>query len=257
MMDQEKIRPMKDQEPQEIIDSLPVAYVEVNAEGIVVRANRAGRAMHAPETGETIGRHIWDLLPEDQREMSRRSFFTAMDSGDDPPLIRRSILNRDRAFHTHEMYRTIIRDPQWHPIGMRYVALDVTETEAAQKEEQNSRLWLESVVNSVVEAVLVTDSLGFIRNVNPAAEMLFGWSASELTGQQLEKRIPTLSLTAKDGKPLSFYMALDGPFKGAASVLDRSRTPLAVEITASPIVDKENGSTRGVVSIWRRLEPAA
>lgn len=248
---------MNDQDPQEIIDSLPVAYVELNTEGIIVRANRAGRTMHAPETGETMGRHVWDLLPEDQREMSRAAFSEAMDSGDDPPVIRRLIFSRDGAFHTHEMYRSIIRDPQWKPLGMRYVVVDITEAEMAQKEEQNSRLWLESVIDSVVEAVIVTDSLGFVRNANPAAEKLFGWSAKELIGQQVEKRIPMLSFASRSGKPLSFYMALDSPCKGTASVLDRTRNPLAVEITASPILDKENGFTRGVVSVWRKLEAAA
>ena len=47
--------------------------------------------------------------------------------------------------------------------------MDVTEAHLAQEEARNAQLWLESILDSLAEAVIVTDALGFIRNVNPAA----------------------------------------------------------------------------------------
>ena len=37
-------------------------------------------------------------------------------------------------------------------------------------------------------------------------------------------------------------------------MLDRERREVRVDITTSPIVDKENGITTGVVSVVRRVE---
>jgi hypothetical protein len=38
------------------IDELPVAYVEINADGVIPRANRAARKMSSPDQSEIVGR---------------------------------------------------------------------------------------------------------------------------------------------------------------------------------------------------------
>jgi hypothetical protein len=50
---------------------------------------------------------------------------------------------------------------------------------------------------------------------------------------------------------LSFNMALQTPSKGVATLLDSERRKLRVEISASPVVDKENGYRIGVVSVMQ------
>jgi PAS domain S-box-containing protein len=134
------------------------------------------------------------------------------------------------------------------------VCLDVTEARKELEEAQRVRKWLESIMESVSDAVIVTDALGFIRAVNPAAEELFGWKAKELTGKVIEKALPMLSFASEKSKELSFTMELTGHCKGLATMLDRERREVRVDITTSPIVDKENGITTGVVSVVRRVE---
>jgi PAS domain S-box-containing protein len=232
-----------------------MAYVELNSEGMIVFANRAARALQPPGNGDLVGKYPWQQMPADEQENSCAEYFLAMETGEDPPVIHRSLYTSAGGFRTHEVRRSLIRDEQGKPTGMRAVTLDVTEAQMAHEEASNARLWLESILNSLAEAVIVTDALGFIRNVNPAAEKFFGWPASELSGQLIEKRIPMLAFRTRSGKTLSFHMALNGPCIGDGTVLDRARDLLKVEISASPIIDKENGSTLGVVSVWRKIEP--
>ena len=51
-------------------------------------------------------------------------------------------------------------------------------------------------------------------------------------------------------------MALESRTKGIATLLDRERRELRVEISTSPIIDKESGFTTGVVTLLRRVEEA-
>jgi hypothetical protein len=50
-------------------------------------------------------------------------------------------------------------------------------------------------------------------------------------------------------------MTLRKPTKAIAAMLNREREEITVEISTSPIFDKEHDCTLGVVSIWRRSEP--
>jgi hypothetical protein len=60
-----------------------------------------------------------------------------------------------------------------------------------------------------------------------------------------------LSYHSTDNSELNFRIAIDRPSNGVAVLLDRNRNELKVEISTSPIVDKDKGYTIGVVSVLR------
>jgi len=243
------------------IDELPLPYMEMDAKGIITRANRATLELHPLEHGALVGRMAWDLMATDEKEPSCAAYFSVMEfglePGQEPPPVLRSLYTRRGEFRTYELYRSLIRDGEGRPVGMRMVCVDVTQAQKDLKEAQRVRKWIESIMESVADAVIVTDALGFIRAVNPAAEELFGWRAKDLTGKVVEKALPMLSFASGQGNELSFSMKLAGHCKGVATVLNRERQEVRVEITTSPIVDKESGFTTGVVSVMRRLEVEA
>jgi PAS domain S-box-containing protein len=237
----------------EAIDQLPIAYVEIDGEGLITRSNRAARTMHSPAGEEIAGRYVWEFLPEGEAEADRRAFFEMMISGVEPPIVRRSIYANGE-FRTYELHRTLILNAEGRAMGVRGVTFDVTEAENAHEEAHRARMWLESVLDSMTEAVVITDALGFIRSVNPATEALFGWTAAELTGKVIEKAFPLLGYFSESRVPLSFNMALHSGSRGVATLIDRERRELRVEISTSPVVDKENGFTIGVVSVMQRVK---
>jgi PAS domain S-box-containing protein len=130
-----------------------------------------------------------------------------MSSGVEPPITRRSLYSNGE-FRTYELHRTLIRDAEGRPKGVRAVTFDVTETQIAHEEAHRAHMWLESVVHSMSEAIVITDALGFIRSVNPATEALFGWRAAELEGKVVEKAFPLLAYSSESSKTLTFNMAL-------------------------------------------------
>jgi PAS domain S-box-containing protein len=235
------------------LDELPLPYLETDAEGKVTRANRAAMELHPIEQGALIGRMAWELLATDEMEKSYAAYLSCMMSGEDPPAVQRSFYTRHGEFRTYEIYRSLIRDGEGQPAGMRMVCVDVTQFRRELETAQRARMGLESVMASVADAVIVTDALGFIRAVNPAAEVLVGWKAQELTGKLIEKALPLLDSSSESGRPLNFTMALEGHCKGIATVLCSQGRHVRMEITASPIIDKETGFTTGMVSISRRM----
>jgi PAS domain S-box-containing protein len=236
------------------LDELPVAYVEIDAKGAITRVNRLTRSLHSKDCGELIGKKAWELMPIDEQEQSCATIMTAMETGQVPPVARRSIFTSSGAFRVHELHRNMIRDAQGQPVGMRVVTVDVTEAHKAREEAERARQWLESVIASMADAVIVTDALGFIRTVNTAAEELFGWKAAELIGKTIERALPVLKFVSEGKAHLDFTMALESRTRGLATMLDRERREVKVEIGTSPVLDAESGFTAGVVGVMRRVE---
>ena len=160
--------------PSQEIDELPLPYVEIDAHGIITRANRATLALHHPEQGELIGKSGWDLMAVDEMEYSSAAFLSHMESGEDPPVMTRSIFDRSGSFRTYEFHCSLMRDAMGKPAGMRMLCVDVTETARDLEEARSAQHWLESAMASLAEAVILTDILGVIQSVNPAAEALTG-----------------------------------------------------------------------------------
>lgn len=238
-----------------VVDELPVAYVEVNAEGVIVCANQVARRMHDPALGEITGKTIWDLIPPQEREASRLAFESLMQTGDEPQAILRSIYTRQE-YRVHEIHRRLIFDGEGKPIGVRSVTFDVTEMETARKAAQQSKDWMESILDSMSEAVLVTDALGFVRYLNPAGEQLTGWSRDEITGMIVEEALPLVSYRSDQPDEvgeLNFRMTVDHKWKGTLVVLDHARNELALEMSTSPLLDRNNHFTTGVIGVMRRV----
>ena len=231
--------PAIEQAAMDPFDALPLPYIEIDTRGIITRVNHAVLARHPLERGELIGRIAWDLMAADEKDPSFAAYCLALESGEEPEAVRRSLYDRSGQFRTYEM---------------RMLCVDVTETRKELEDARRRNAKLESVIESMCTAVLVTDAVGFIRSANPAAEELLGWQTSELRGVSIEEGFPVLAYLGGGRSELTFSMALEGPSKGLATVLDRQRREVHIELGTSPILDKETGTTIGVVLVLHKLE---
>jgi len=169
-------------------------------------------------------------------------------------VVRRSILTSSGEFRTFKVFRRLIRNAAGEVAGMRTISVDVTHSQRELEEANRKLHWNTSILAALPEAVLVTDALGFISDMNPAAEELLGWDAKELVGQPIEKGVPLLCYSASDGSTLNHWSALEKPTVGIATTLDREGRELRIEIRTSPMVDTSNGNTVGVAEIMRRVK---
>ncbi|MGN6268449.1 MAG: PAS domain S-box protein [Sphingomonas sp.] len=64
---------------------------------------------------------------------------------------------------------------------------------------------LRSLLDTVPDAIVVIDEAGLIRDFSPAAERMFGWSAEEARGRNVDMLMPEPYRTAHDGYLQRYY----------------------------------------------------
>ena len=233
------------------IEDLPVAYVEFNAQGTITYANSIARSLHCKEGDNLIGKSAWDIVSADQIDLSRKAFMAIISSGEEPPVIQRALYTQKGEYRTYEMFRSLIRDEQGRPTGLRYVYIDITKAQSVREEAQQTHQFMKSVLESLSEVVIVIDSLGFIRLANQAAEKFTGWSAAEMFGRQIEECLTLVSYEMESDNDFSMSAALGKSYAGKAVILDRNKQKVQMEINTSPIVDKKHDYSMGVVIALR------
>ena len=237
------------------IDDLPLPYLEIDIGGVITRANRAALALHHPEQGALIGKTAWDMMAFDEKDCSHAAFRALMQSGGDPPVITRNIFDRSGSFRTYRFHRTLMYNAAGSPAGMRMIAVDVTESTKALEEVHRRHQWLQNAMASVTQAIFLIDTLGVIQSMNSAAEKLSGFNAGELIGKPVEEASPLIDYQPLDGMPFSHLAAIERPCRGVATLFNRKREYLKVEMNTSPIIDQASGSVVGVVAMLRKLDP--
>lgn len=86
-----------------------------------------------------------------------------------------------------------IRDSEGVIIGAVLVFRDVSKDYAVQQDLRDSAGLIQAILNTVVDGLItVSASSGIVEQVNPAIELLFGYSRCELTGKNLSLLIPEL-----------------------------------------------------------------
>jgi len=240
-----------------IVWRLPVPYVEADLSGRLTFVNEAACKMQGLTPEQLVGRDIWEFLPHDEIARSRLEFSQAMESGEDPPVVRRPIFVHSGNFRNYELHRRLLREDDGRVAGICMALFDISEAEQAHREAHRAQNWLKCVIQAIPKAILVTDALGFVRYCNPAAEGLTGRKASHMEGRQIEKCIPIVSHHPPTRSALSFRMALHEPWTGQVEIVNAARGTLTVQLSASPIVDEETGDTAGVVIVFEEAEIAA
>jgi len=97
---------------------------------------------------------------------------------------------------------------------------------ARLEERESSARWLESVLDSIGEAVFVTDEEGFIRRVNSAATRLTGWPPDELCSMSLNSIVAPQD---RDG----FALPASSPYTAEVTFRTRSGQVIPVALTGS------------------------
>ncbi|MBL8482571.1 MAG: PAS domain S-box protein, partial [Rhodocyclaceae bacterium] len=161
------------------------AIYMLDPQGIVVSWNRGAERIKGYAADEVLGRHF-------------SLFYTAEDIAAGLPerhLARAAYAGRceEECWHVRRdgmrilvsAVITSLRDRGGRLVGFAKVTRDVTERRRAEAALRDSETHLRTVLDSVVDAIIVIDMSGNIESANATTETLFGYKPEELLGRKV------------------------------------------------------------------------
>jgi PAS domain S-box-containing protein len=170
---------------RDLFEQGPVAYHELDQEGIVRWVNQAECDLLGVEAGAMLGKPIFEFVsrgaPSDSRDAFKRKL-----SGQEAlvPFPREHVRSDGRRLIL-EIHEALIRDDRGMVTGIRSVLLDVTERKEIEEALREREATLEAVCATALAGIVMMDGEGRAILWNPAAERMFGYTAAEMLGQKV------------------------------------------------------------------------
>jgi len=115
---------------------------------------------------------------------------------------------------------------------------------AQSSEAHRMRLFFENIVQDAGEGIVTFDRNGVILSWNRAAGEIFGYSASEMSGGNIDRLLPPDLMEAGEAKRLTDLVAEKGYFRNFATRrVRKDGSVINVEITRSALRDAQGGLT--------------
>jgi PAS domain S-box-containing protein len=216
-----------------VIESAPVAIVEIGTDDEVKLWNRAAERIFGWSADEVLGRPpVW--VPDDRLEEFRALSAQEAEGGTYTGFetVR---MHRDGRRLDVEIAAAPIRDAAGAVAGAMAVLIDISERKRHEGEIRTSEERLQAAIRGAPVAIIEVDLDDRVRLWNPAAERIFGWAAHEVIGSvvpvvppEREEEFRTLLERVRSGDA----------YRGFETVrMRRDGTRVDVEISAAPIRD--------------------
>lgn len=174
-----------------LIDSLPdLIYVKDCASRYVLSnaAHAAFLGLASPD--QVVGKSVFDLFPADQARQFRADDERVMQSGQ--PMLNREEQVLDRASGTliwNLTTKVPLRDESGKVMGLLGISRNITARKQMEEEVERRKQFFESLFMNNPVAIVTLDTAHWITSCNPAFEALFGYTADEVIGRELDELI--------------------------------------------------------------------
>lgn len=119
---------------QALFEEAPVAYHEINREGLMVRVNKAECKLLGWNKDELLGRPVWDFISSGQKATSEAQVKRKLSGVQLLVPFLREYVRKDGEKLTFLIHENLIRSTSGEIIGIRSTLLDVTEQNRAEAE---------------------------------------------------------------------------------------------------------------------------
>jgi two-component system sensor kinase FixL len=175
-----------------ILDNAVEGIVTIDRNGIVESMNGAAERIFGYDAKDVIGQNVKLLMPSPYREAHDDYIASYVQTGQRKIIgARREVVGRradGTTFPMHLSVSEVWMNDQWYFTG---IVQDITERKQAQEALARSEAKLRAVLETAVEGIIVIDKAGSIESANPAAEQMFGYSAAELVGNNVNLLMPS------------------------------------------------------------------
>ena len=236
-----------------VVDSSHDAIITKNLSGIIQTWNKAAERIFGYTDQEAIGQSILLIIPPEfhHEEASILERLRKGDRIDNFETVRR---RKDGRLIDIDLTVSPVRDGNGTIIGASKIARDITERKRTKRVVAEAEVRLTTILESIGDAVLATDTESRISYLNPVAEQLLGCPMGEVIGQPLNKFFTIVNAETRQTVHSPVERVLrEGTVAGLANhtiLLRRDGTEVPIDDIAAPIKDAD-GRLLGVVLVFR------
>ena len=188
-----------------ILASSDDAIVGKTTDGIVTDWNRGAETIFGYSAAEMVGRSISILLPPGL-ENEENEILEKIRAGKKVDHFETRRLCKNGRIIDVSVTISPIYDDEGALVGASKIARDISAAKADRRALMEREAHLQSVLDTVPDAMVVIDTRGNIQSFSATAEKLFGYSATELVGRNVSILMPQPYRDQHDGY-LARYMA--------------------------------------------------
>ena len=217
-----------------IIESADDAIISKRLDGIVTSWNPAARRIFGYEPFEMVGQSVLKLIPPELQH-EEADILARLRRGERVDHFETTRMRKDGTRIRVSLTISPVRDGSGRIMGASKIVRDIS----GQRDDDQARAYLASIIDSSDDAILSKDLNGIVTSWNASAERLYGYSAAEMVGQPVLKIIPPelsheeefILGQVRKGEKIDHYETVR---------LTKSGQRLQVSLTVSPIRDSRN-----------------
>ena len=228
--------------------STEYSVIGKDLEGNILLWNEGARRLYGYEPEEVVGRANSSILhtPEDVREGKPRAILnSALSDGKWEGTIKR--LRKNGQEFVARVVITPRRDASGRAIGFLLISKDISDEIRLSEPLEATQFYTRSLIESNIDALMTTDPLGLITDVNQQMEALTGRTRDELIGSPF-KTYFTDPKRAEEGIRLVLREGKVTNYELTARAKDGKET--VVSYNATTLSDRD-GELRGVFAAAR------
>ncbi len=172
-----------------IIASSEDAIVGKTLEGVVTDWNQAAEKIFGYSASEILGRPISVLLPPGQ-ENEEREILQRIAKGEQVEHFETRRRCKDGQIIDVSVTISPVTDDEGNIVGASKIARDITTAKRAEQLLLEREAHLQSVLDTVPDAMIVIDPRGIIQSFSSTAEKMFGYTAKEAAGRNVSMLMP-------------------------------------------------------------------
>lgn len=179
------------------LDFAPSAMFMKTTEGRYVLTNQYFEQVCRSERESITGKTDEELFPRDIADQYRANDRQVLEA--EHAMEFEETSRNDNEWNTNIVVKFPVRDRVGRIYATGGIATNITARKRAEAAVQEQEARLRAIMDHAVDGIITIDARGTIETFNPAAERLFGYSATEVTGLNVKVLMPDPYRREHDG----------------------------------------------------------
>ena len=169
----------------DLYDFAPLGYFTLKRDGTIRQANLTGSELLGVDRWQLVNRRFGLFVAENSR-LGFLAFTEKVFASQSRESCEAMLLREGKSSFYARIEATSLDNGQ----ECRAVVVDITERVGVEERLRQSERRLVGIIDSAMDGIISVDEQQRILVFNSAAEKIFGYTASEMLGQQLDRLIP-------------------------------------------------------------------